>query len=173
MNEPLLITPEIRLSELLERYPQLEQTLLDHSSAFAKLKNPLLRRTVAKVATLRQVAQVGGVPLALLINQLRAAVGQREDTFAETQSEARPDWLHSHAVTASLDARPMLEAGEHPLGRVLNALKDFPAEAVFELVTPFSPAPLLEQVRQKGYLVFSEAVEPELIKSYFFKPPQP
>ncbi|OPZ64185.1 MAG: hypothetical protein BWY83_03251 [bacterium ADurb.Bin478] len=173
MNEPLTITPETKLGELLERYPQLEQTLLDHSPAFAKLKNPLLRRTVAKVATLQQVAQVGGVPLAQLINQLRAAVGQRESDFSESQSDSRPDWLHSHAVTASLDARPMLEAGEHPLVRVLNALKDFPAEAVFELVTPFSPAPLLEQVRQKGYLVFSETVEPELIKSYFFKPPQP
>jgi hypothetical protein len=130
MNEPLLITPEIRLSELLERYPQLEQTLLDHSSAFAKLKNPLLRRTVAKVATLQQVAQVGGVPLAQLINQLRAAVGQRESDFSESQSDSRPDWLHSHAVTASLDARPMLEAGEHPLVRVLNALKIFPRSRV-------------------------------------------
>lgn len=173
MNEPVMITPETKLSDLLERYPQLDQALLDHSPAFAKLKNPLLRRTVAKVATLRQVAQVGGVPLAQLINQLRAAVGQREDVFAETVSDTRPDWLHDHAVTASLDARPILEAGEHPLGRVLNALKNFPADAVFELVTPFSPAPLLEQVRQKGYLVFSETVEPELIKSYFFKPPQP
>jgi len=54
MNEPLTITPETKLGELLERYPQLEQTLLDHSPAFAKLKNPLLRRTVAKVATLQR-----------------------------------------------------------------------------------------------------------------------
>ena len=38
MNEPLQITPETKLGELLERYPQLEQTLLDHSPAFAKLK---------------------------------------------------------------------------------------------------------------------------------------
>ena len=45
-------------------------------SAFSALKNPVLRRTVAKVTTLRQAAKVGNVELTDMINRLREEVGQ-------------------------------------------------------------------------------------------------
>ena len=64
MQKELTITPDSKIGELLEAYPDLESTLLRLSPAFRHLKNPVLRRTVAKVASLRQVAAVGGVPSA-------------------------------------------------------------------------------------------------------------
>ena len=45
-NKPL-ITPETKVGELLTHYPELEELLLQFSPAFATLKNPILRRTVA------------------------------------------------------------------------------------------------------------------------------
>ncbi len=50
------ITPDSRLGDLLERWPGLEDVLLELSPHFRALRNPVLRRTVAKVATLRQVS---------------------------------------------------------------------------------------------------------------------
>jgi len=167
MADSIRITPETKLAILLEQCPQLEETLLTLSPAFAKLQNPLLRRTVAKIATLRQVAQVGNVSLAELINHLRAAVGQERESFAETETEPKPAWLKAYPITATLDARPILAAGEHPLAQVLTMLKNFPQQAVFELITPFVPAPLLDQVRDKGFEIYSETVAPELVKNYF------
>jgi hypothetical protein len=155
---------------VLEIFPQLEETLLSMSPAFARLQNPLLRRTVARLATLRQVAQIGNVPLADLINRLRSAIGQNESNFEDTMKIERPVWLDVKNIQESLDARPMLEAGEHPLGAVMSALQKLPNGKVFELTTPFLPAPLLEQVRQKGFQVFSETLAENLVKSYFCKP---
>ena len=68
------ITPDSRLGELLERWPVLEEVLLEISPHFKALKNPVLRRTVAKVATLRQVSTVSGVALGVLIERLRRSV---------------------------------------------------------------------------------------------------
>ncbi|HOK52235.1 MAG TPA: DUF1858 domain-containing protein [Bacteroidales bacterium] len=41
------ITPQTKVGELLEAYPQLEAKLLELSPKFGHLKNPVLRRTVA------------------------------------------------------------------------------------------------------------------------------
>ena len=53
-NKPL-ITPETKVGELLTHYPELEELLLQFSPAFATLKNPILRRTVAQVTSPQQV----------------------------------------------------------------------------------------------------------------------
>lgn len=47
----ILITPKTRVGELLEKYPELEETLMELAPAFQKLKNPVIRRTIGKVAT--------------------------------------------------------------------------------------------------------------------------
>jgi hypothetical protein len=59
----LTIGPETTVGALLTAFPELEGVLIDMASAFAKLRNPVVRRTVAKVAKLEQVATIGGVNL--------------------------------------------------------------------------------------------------------------
>ena len=48
----LIITPKTKVLELIETYPELEDVLIEYAPAFKNLKNPVLRRTVAKIATL-------------------------------------------------------------------------------------------------------------------------
>ena len=60
---PAPFAADINPDRLLEHCPELEDELLALSPAFAKLKNPILRRTVAKVATLCQAAGTGEIPV--------------------------------------------------------------------------------------------------------------
>ena len=57
------ISPEMKVATLLKEYPSLEDTLYEIAPAFSKLRNPILRRTVAKATSLRQAAKVAGVEL--------------------------------------------------------------------------------------------------------------
>src|SRR5262245_47053404 len=70
------ILPTTTIAALLDRYPHLEDVLIGLAPPFKKLKNPLLRRGVARVASLRHAAAVGGMSVDALVNTLRAAVGQ-------------------------------------------------------------------------------------------------
>jgi hypothetical protein len=70
------ILPSTKVAALLDRYPELEDILIGLATPFKKLKNPLLQKGVAKVASLGQAAAVGGMPVSELVNKLRAAVGQ-------------------------------------------------------------------------------------------------
>jgi hypothetical protein len=164
------ITPDARVGDLLERWPHLEAVLVDLSPRYRALKNPVLRRTVAKVATLRQVAAVGGVPLATLIERLRAAVGLAPLAVSEAEAAApgaRPPWAVEGAVTRRHDARAAIEAGEHPLPKVMADLATLADQDVYELVTPFVPAPLVDLAREKGFASFSVSEGDALVRTYF------
>ncbi|HNS96234.1 MAG TPA: DUF1858 domain-containing protein [Polyangiaceae bacterium] len=169
-NERLLITPDVRVAQLLEVYPELEAVLVSLSPTFQALKNPVLRRTVAKVATLRQVASVGGIGLGILINRLREAVGQEQQpTDAQPQQEPlpAPPWANPEQVTASFDARPLLDAGGHPMQPVLSALNQLAPGQVYLLITPFVPAPLVDMAEKKGYATYSDVRGDELVHTFF------
>ncbi|MBE0410006.1 MAG: DUF1858 domain-containing protein, partial [Anaerolineales bacterium] len=86
--QPTDITPQTKIKVLLDKFPQLEDVLLEISPTFAKLKNPLLRKTVAKVADLRQVAQIGNVSIGELINKLRQEAGIEGDFDVELRPYA-------------------------------------------------------------------------------------
>ena len=101
-SKTLIITPKTRVGELLDVYPQLEPVLYEIAPAFKKLKNPVLRRTIGKVATLQQAATVGNVPVTEIINTLRMEVGQ--ELFNETSNPGsintqEPEWFREDKVT--------------------------------------------------------------------------
>jgi hypothetical protein len=164
------ITPDSKLGELLERWPGLEAVLLELSPHFGALRNPVLRRTVARVATLRQVSSVSGVPLGTLIERLRAGAGLAPLAFSEgpaSPAAERPAWASAEAVTVTHDARPAIEAGDHPMPRVMADLARLPDGAVYELVTPFVPAPLVELAHGKGFEAHSAVERDALVRTFF------
>jgi uncharacterized protein (DUF2249 family) len=164
------ITPDTKIGDLLEAFPPLEDVLIGLSPTFAKLKNPVLRRTVAKVASIRQAAQVGGVPLGRMINALREAAGQKPaDVAADGMpaAAARPKWAADAQIAGTLDARPMLERGEHPMPEVMAALGRLEAGRVYLLITPFVPAPLIDLAAKKGFEAWSGTEGAEVVKTFF------
>jgi hypothetical protein len=164
------ITPESRIGELLERWPELEAVLVDLSPHFKALANPVLRRTVAKVATLRQVSTVSGVPLGVLIEKLRAGAGLSPMAVTEEDggpATGRPAWAVEGAVTRTLDARAAIEAGEHPMPQVMADLAELEDAQVYQLVTPFVPAPLLDMARGKAFASYSLTEAPGLVRTFF------
>ena len=171
--EILTITPDTKIGPLLDRYPELEAPLLKLSPAYAKLQNPILRKTVAKVATLQQVAKIGEVPIGTLINTLREELGIEEQwnggSTDAADSRSVPDWFAQTKISALLDAVPILEAGEHPLNRVMSDLQKLAPGEIYELITPFVPAPLLDAVEKKGFEVWSQKQSDGKVRSYFCK----
>jgi uncharacterized protein (DUF2249 family) len=170
--EQLIITPRTKVYELLEAYPQLEDTLIEIAPVFKKLKNPVLRRTIARVTTLQQAAQVGQVPVHQMVNTLRLKVGQDslEGLQANVEgSTLKPSWLTEEKIVKRLDARPIIEQGGHPLGEVLTGVGDLKAGEIYELITPFLPAPLIERVVEQGFDHWSEKKSEDHFINYFLK----
>jgi len=160
----LPITPQTKVSDLLREYPELQEVLITIAPAFKKLHNPVLLRTVARVTSLSQAARVGGVPVADLVRQLRQAVGQPsipEDSEAKTTTDlpaTAPAWFAPEKIVTTFDARRMIESGEQPIGYVLTDLDRLQPGQIYELVTPFEPAPLMDKAISRGFSVWTRKV---------------
>lgn len=69
------ITAETKIHDLLQHHPALLEYLAGYQPELAKLRNPLLRSTLGRVATLETAAQMAGVPVDRLVADLRAQAG--------------------------------------------------------------------------------------------------
>lgn len=148
----LIITPKTKVLELIETYPDLEDVLIEYVPAFKKLKNPVLRKTVAKIATLQQAAAIGNVKTEELINRLRKEVGQ-EIIVGETgtgYNYEKPGWFSEEKITIRFNAAEMLAAGEHPVNQVMADLKQLEAGKIYQLKAPFLTAPIIDKAASLG-----------------------
>ncbi|MDD4969673.1 MAG: DUF1858 domain-containing protein [Paludibacter sp.] len=172
INNNLIITPKTKVLDLIDTYPELEDLLLAYVPAFEKLKNPLLRRTVAKVATLQQAAIIGNVDISNLINVLRNEIGQ--DTTMETAENqqynyTKPEWFNESNVTVQFDVREMLSKGEHPVNQVLADLKALPEGQIYHMIAPFLPVPLIDKATGLNFAHWIDQKEDNLFNIYFSK----
>ena len=168
----MIISPKTKIGELLETYPELESVLIEMSPAFKKLRNPVLRRTIARVATIQQISVVGGIPVDTIINLLRMEVGQSdiqtEDTGPEYITAAPPSWFDEARITQRFDATLIINAGESPMIEILGKTMNLRPGEIFELQTPFVPAPILDMLREKKFQVHT-VQKGGSVKSYIAK----
>ncbi len=166
------INPSVSVHALLKAYPKLEEVLIDLAPPFKKLKNPFLRRSVAKVATIKHIASVGGIPIDELITRIREAVGQPESTESYKDQDyfgEQPAWFSPDKVSLSLDEDKVEDKDKMTLVIVLKEAKKVKKGEIIELVTSFLPAPGIDIMKSKGYSVWSRKESDDLIRSYFLK----
>ena len=163
-----LIYSGARLAPILDSYPALEEVLFGLSPAFQRLRNPVLRRTIGRVATLEQVAKVGGLEVRDLVRALRVAAGQPVDDAPVSpgsagdpgsgapsdESEPTPAWFDATRVTARLDADAILAAGGNPLTEAFRAVRGLASGSLLVVCASFRPEPLREALAGAGYRVF-------------------
>ena len=173
MNKDLEITPSVTVHELLETYPELEDVLIGIAEPFKKLKNPFLRKTIAKVATIKHISSVGGVPLDELITKLREAVGQAPSTESyddENYFGEQPEWFSAEKVTVSVEEANQENKNEMTLVTIMRESKNVKPGEILELVTTFLPAQGIDTLRSRGYSAWVKKDDGGIIKSYFLKP---
>ena len=158
------ITLETTIADLLNNYGGMKKILIEINPKFKKLNNPVLRRTIAKLATVKQTAIVGGMPADDLLNQLRVAVGQKplenRDTSLQEQ-ETFPQWAEQQTPKISLDANKVLDQDDNPLALANKALSKLKSGEILEIIADFRPEPLIDEFHKKGFEVAVKEIDSE------------
>jgi hypothetical protein len=166
------ITPSVTVHTLLKEFPELEEVLINIAPPFKKLKNPILRKTIAKVATIQHIASVGGISLDELISKLRKTVGQPEtDESYKSQDyfSEQPNWFSSDKVVRTINESKMKDKDKMTLIIILKEAKTVKIGEIIELVTSFLPAPGIDTLKNRGFSVWTRKESNNVIKSYFLK----
>ncbi len=152
------ITLESKIGKILDEYPFLEEELIRLNPKYKKLKSPVLRRTVARIASVRQAARVGGMDPVELLNFIRHKVGQLpvEVCVKDEDFQVAPDWI-TKEPKAVIDGNKLLDAGKNPLAEISKTMKSLQKGDVIVLLTDFRPEPLIEEMKKRGHQVYSGA----------------
>ena len=156
MTDALPITPDTKVAQLLEAYPELEPVLIAAAPAFSKLSNPVLRRTIARVTSLRHAAEVAGLPVRDLVTRLRAAAGLPPDLEPAAdggggETDGPAPWVDAARVRWTIDADRMLESGQEPMSEVLRRTAELGTDDLGLIRSSFRPAPLIELLEGRGF----------------------
>lgn len=168
-KQTLIITPKTKVLELIETYPELEDFLIEIAPAFKKLKNTVLRKTVARIATLQQAASIGNVKTEELINRLRKEVGQEmfEGETGTKYNYQMPYWFSESKIESELNASEMLAAGEQPVNQVMADLKNLEIGSIYKLKAPFLTAPIIDKATSLGMKHWIDQKSDEEFVIYF------
>lgn len=166
-----IITPKTTVADLLTDYPQLEELLINTAPVFVKLKNPILRRTIARVTTIAQAATIANLPVDALVNTLRKAVGQNAPESLNVDGPSyqtqQPSWYDPAVVVDTIDIAAMLDKGEQPVHEVLARLKYLAEGDILAIKAGFLPAPLIDKTLSLHFKHWVKADGKEAYTVYF------
>jgi hypothetical protein len=155
------ITLNTKISELLNNYEGMKDILIEINPKFKKLNNPVLRRTLAKIAGVKQAAIVGGMDPMILLNQLRTAVGQApietENVFSSVKEEI-PLWI-SEKPKKRLNANEILDEDLNPLNVLHQAMKKVEKGDIVIVESDFRPEPLIDKYIEQGHDVYCQQLD--------------
>lgn len=147
------ITFDTKVFTLLKAYPQMQEYLITLSPRYKKLKNPILKRTIGRIASLRQASYLGGFKPEELVNKLREHVGQepiKDDVEEDVALKEKPEWTNQEA-SCMLNATELLNEDKNPLSVMNKELRKLKSGEILLLKSDFMPLPLIDEVKKKGH----------------------
>ena len=85
----MTLSTNTTINELLTTYPFLVEFLASYNSKFGLLKNKVARATIGKMATLRQVAGIGGVPMDVLLSDIATEIEKQAGERVRVESDSK------------------------------------------------------------------------------------
>jgi len=165
------ITLDTKIADLLENYENAKDILISINPKFKKLNNPVLRRTLAKIAGIKQAAIVGGMEPLDLLNQLRVAYNQEPvslDIEQDSTQEVEPEWI-TQEPKESIDANELLDKEDNPLAKSFNILREFEVGDILAIKSDFKPQPLIDEFEKKGFKVYCKEISDKEFVTYVKK----
>lgn len=110
----MTITPKTTVHTLLREYPFLLDFLAGYHPEFAKLTNPVLRRTMGRLATLERASAMADIPLNQLMIDVAAAVERHTGTHPGVADNAAAGGVDPERLATLKQLVQDLHAG-HPM----------------------------------------------------------
>ena len=154
------ITLDMTIADLLNSHKDMKDILININPKFKKLNNPVLRRTLAKLATVKQAAIIGNMDSMELLNKLRVAVGQEPLNIEDDEigiDGKQPKWAKKEPKT-TINADDLLANDKNPLAQAYNILRNFEKDEILEIISSFRPEPLIADFIGKGYRTYTHEI---------------
>lgn len=172
-----MITKDIKISRLLNDYPEMIEVLVKLNPHFTKLRNKVLRNALAGRVTVEQAASVAGLPLGKFLAELNSAAGFNPESPSPESADTedihtadKPLYLEklSTGKFIHFDVRPVIESAKDPLKQILAKVKELKQDEVLVIINSFEPLPLYSLLEKKGFSHWTQK-EDTYFMVYFYR----
>jgi uncharacterized protein (DUF2249 family) len=179
-----VISPNDRVAAVLKLDERLVEVFASAAPALERLRNPGMRRTMARLVTVAQAAKIAGLEPEELVARLNAAAGSggeaapsaeshepveaEEMSTVETEIPAALSGLPAERLV-DLDVREDLRRGEEPFSRIMAAKAALKPGEVLRLRATFDPVPLYHVMGKQGYEHWTEKLAEDDWRVWFHR----
>ena len=168
------INANTKIATILKQHPDALEAIISISPKFNKLRNPLMRKLIASRASISMASRIGGCTVDDFFKKLQPlgfSVDKTTTADDNTEMKEMPGFMKNASADnmVELDVRSVLEGGKDPLKLILEKTKQLKAQQILKLINSFEPIPLIQLLEKQGYETYSEAINDNLVYTYFFK----
>jgi uncharacterized protein (DUF2249 family) len=178
----MVIRADDRVAAVLKGDERLVEVFATAAPALERLRNPGMRRTMARLVTVAQAARMAGLEPEALVARLNAASESHEgdatapetelvkETLMSTVDNTMPAALRGLAMErlVDLDVREDLRRGEEPFSKIMAAKQSLQPGVVLRLRATFEPVPLYHVMGKQGYDHWTEQLADDDWRVWFY-----
>lgn len=185
-NKLEFITENDTVYDVITKYPELKQVLIEINDKYKRLNNPIIFNTVAKTTTLKVAAKVGNIYVKDLVYKLNEAIGKEKEYMEYVRSqipkmqkefldkfnnnllnnEKKPDWINKSNEFKILDLR---NKNIEPFNIVTEEAFKLGYNKGIILIQNFAPLPLKTYLENNGFSCYLEKISENEYKLFIYK----
>ncbi len=167
------ITSRTKISKLIEFNADVIDVIASINSNFKKLKNPVLRKLLAARVTIENASKIGGVSIEEFLKKLEP-LGftyqiDKEENSQLINEDMNENFEIKNETIVDLDVRPDLAQGNDPFGKIMAAVAILKEGQILKITNTFEPFPIINVLKQKGFISRVENPSNSLYYIYFKK----
>ncbi len=168
------ISANTKISEILKADKRAIDVIADINPHFKKLRNPVLRKILASRVDIQTAAKIGGVDIEVFFDKLKQIgfepVNNSERNKNQDNNIKNKEMIDikSDKITV-LDVRDDLAKGIDPFNQIMKTIKDFKEGDILKIVNTFEPSPIINVLKQKGFIARVEHISDKEIHTYLQK----
>ena len=163
------IDANTKISKILKEKPEAIDIIASISPKFEKLKNPILRRSLATRVSVKDAAKIGKVDVNNFLKSLEKA-GFEITAYVPEKKDNKlnllpPDFSKREII--KLDVRPIIADGKDPFGYITKVAKKIKPEQILLIINDFEPIPLIDFLIGKNFIHWMKQDEEGNYLTYF------
>jgi hypothetical protein len=165
-----LINPETTIKDLLEINQELViPALIKLNKSFSKLRNPILRRLLARRVSIADACKIAGCSIDNFIETMKQVGFTIEMETPEEKLPALPKpEVNRAGHYRTLDVRPILAQDKDPLKEIMTNVSTLEKYQGLKLINTFAPLPLIHLLADRGFSHFTVSPEDGVVITYFY-----
>lgn len=162
------VSPKTTIKDLLEVNQDLViEALINLNKNFKRLKNPILRKLLARRVSIADACRIAGCSISDFIGTMKQVGFAVEMEITEEPPDLPKPAFKQASRYRELDVRPILAQDKDPLKEILANISSLEENEGLKLINTFEPMPLIHLLADRGFSHFTSSPQPGLFITYF------